>query len=150
MAKGKQRAWHVLDGLYRDVEDARRHRDHGTNPDGAAAYERWLEIIDIATWYLEEGDQGDSTELDGSSGDEAGTPSDADGPDESGPQLVLPGTGELDVPVPRATQADESRPVPLVGAVAGLTTAELEAELKRRGLTPSGKVRLGCGTREAT
>jgi len=112
MAKGKQRAWHVLDGLYRDVEDARRHHEHGTNPDGAAAFERWLEIIDIAHWALEERDPGDSPELES---DDAASPDDADGPDE-GRQLELPsGTRGVEPDVPRGTLREQRTSAPLVG-----------------------------------
>lgn len=113
MAKGKQRAWHVLDGLYRDVEDARRHYEHGTSEEGAAAFERWLEIIEIADWSLEERDAGDSTDLEGES-----TPSsDSHGPDEGREQLQLPGVGELGADVPRGTLQRNSQPVPVVGTV---------------------------------
>lgn len=140
MAKGKQRAWHVLDGLYRDVEDARRHYEHDTSPEGSAAYERWLEILEIAQWVLspEEGDESPSSDVEDDGPDATDR---ADGPPEGGPQLQLPGAGELADDVPRGTSQRNSEPVPLVGAESGLTDAALVAELKRRGITHSGKVR---------
>jgi len=46
MAKPKQpRSFHNLDGLYRDVEASRRETN--TEP-GGSAFERWLELVDIA------------------------------------------------------------------------------------------------------
>jgi len=140
MAKGKQRAWHVLDGLYRDVEDARRHYEHGTSPEGSAAYERWLEILEIAQWVLspEEGDEGPDTDVEDDGTDAPDRP---DGPPEGGPQLQLPGSGELADDVPRGTSQRHSEAVPLVGAESGLTDAALIAEVKRRRLPIGGKVR---------
>lgn len=117
MAKGKQRAWHVLDGLYRDVEDARRHFEHKTNPEGAAAYERWLEVVEIAQWHLD----GD-TDLEDDSGDGDSADEDADGPDEGRQQLDLPGTGSMGPDVPRGTQVQSVGTAPsVVGAGEGLT-----------------------------
>lgn len=122
MAKGKQRAWNNLDGLYRDVEDARRHSEHGSSEEGAAAWERWLELIDIAMYALSERDD-DDVEDDG--GDEAPPDEDPDGPHEGRQQLALPGTGRVAAPVPRGTsrQAGESASPPVAGADEGMTFA---------------------------
>lgn len=122
MAKGKQRAWNNLDGLYRDVEDARRHSEHGSSEEGAAAWERWLELIDIAMYALSERDD-DDVEDDG--GDEAPPDEDPDGPDEGRQQLALPRTGRVEPAVQRGTsRAASSSPTPsVVGAGEGMSFA---------------------------
>lgn len=115
MAKGKQRAWHVLDGLYRDVEDARRHYEHKTSPEGAAAFERWLEIIEIADWHLD-----GPAELEDDAGEDVTDDEVPDGPHEGREQLVLPGAAGMDDDVPRGTLQRNSEPVPVVAAGPGV------------------------------
>ena len=64
MVAKTKRAYHNLDGLYSDVEAARRAYDLGEEP-GKAAYERWLEVIDITQWMLDEiGEAEDASERD--------------------------------------------------------------------------------------
>lgn len=102
MAKATQRKWNNLDGLYRDVEDARRHSEHGTSEEGAQAWERWLELIDIAMYALAERDAPDMADDadDGAEDDE-----EHPGDDEGSDQLVIPGTARMEPRVPRGTQA---------------------------------------------
>lgn len=96
MAKGKQRAWNNLDGLYRDVEDARRHAEHGTSEEGSHAWERWLELIDIAMYSLSGRDDDDMVDI---ADDGDGPDEDAEGPDDGPQQLELPTEGRVGTPV---------------------------------------------------
>lgn len=133
----KKRAYHNLDGLYSDVEAARRAYELGEEP-GASAYKRWLEIFDITEWMLEdiEGDgasEGDSPELARSESDGSRRASPSGGePAQSDRQLELPSPTGLGADVPRGTQR-QPRNAQAVGR-AQLSDADFRAEAERRGI----------------
>jgi len=109
-----KRKYHVLDGLYRDCEAARREYENDPQSEGGLAYGRWLELLEIADWHFEgaPGLEGDSADLEGCADAEelGGTPA------LVCEQLVLPGVRELDAPVPRGTLGEPSERVAVVGA----------------------------------
>jgi len=109
-----KRKYHVLDGLYRDCEAARREYENDPQSEGGLAYGRWLELLEIADWHFEgaPGIEGDPADVEGCSDAEelGGTPALQRG------QLELPGMRELDADVPRGTSGQPSERVDLVGA----------------------------------
>lgn len=141
MAREKRTAFHNLDGLYRDVEAARRGAD-AEEPAAIAAWERWLELLDIALWTLDEREGPEVSspaDMEGCADDD-GDPDDShQGPDASGGQLELAGASGLDADVPRGTSRNSNGSVPLGGALNGMRTPSLldrysckETEVKTR------------------
>lgn len=120
MAKQSKCTYSLVRGLYGELERARREYEDDPQSEGGIAYGLWLELLEIADWHFEgaPGIEGGSPDVEG---DDPDAPDDADGPDESGPQLQLPGTGRVAADVPRGTLKRKSQPLPLVGAGAGLT-----------------------------
>ena len=112
----------LIKGLYGELERARREYENDASSEGGIAYGLWLELLEIADWHFEgaPGLAGDSPDVEG---DDPDAPDDADGPDESGPQLQLPGIGRVAADVPRGTRGKQGQPAPVVGAGAGLTPA---------------------------
>lgn len=137
MNVARRAQYSVLQGLIRDLE--RALEESGT--------EEWklLSTLDNLLFAIEEedlaqtGDESDSADLEG----QPAPAPDSHGPHEGREQLQLPGVGGLAADVPRGTLQRNSESVPLVGAVAGLTDAQLNAELRRRGVATMKAVRRG-------
>lgn len=138
MVAKTKRAYHNLDGLYSDVEAARRAYDLGEEP-GKAAYERWLEVIDITQWMLDEiGEAEDASERDSAQlaqsepdGSRRASPAGVE-PAQSDRQLELPNPAGLGAGVPRGTQR-KPRNAQAVGG-AQLSDEDFRAEAERRGI----------------
>jgi len=127
VAKQSKCTYSLVRGLYGELERARREYEDDPQSEGGIAYGLWLELLEIADWHFEgaPGLAGDSPDVEG---DDPDAPDDADGPDESGPQLQLPGIGRVAADVPRGTLQRKSEPLPLVGTSARLTAVAPKAQ----------------------
>lgn len=102
--------FHNLDGLYGDVEAARREWESDRDSAGGKAFERWLEILEIADWVFEglESQEEPDGEVAVPGGEHSGDAGQDGRAADDGRQLPLGGTAGLASSVGSPLQAEPS------------------------------------------